>query len=601
MDKKLHEDLNRIRKLSGLTEQEKRDWDTVDPATGKVTHHHYSNDTEQPGEVWGDNKYKVPWNSSDRGDGTLTGARTGFGSGQQGSGRGAGTTGNGQGAGQQGTGFGSGTSTGQGGRGDGTGTGYGGEIQRIPGSGTSIQRITPSNGDTGYSDGRSSSQSTTTYPDYSTSTYPDDSDTPVNPRQAARDKARQDKQDRLDAQASAAAQRQQDAQDRAQAAKDKAEQDAYDKSYVNPAWQKEQDRIKQQQAQPLPTTPTSAAPPRPTAKPIAQQLLLPDLPTTPTSAAPPRPTAKPITPAPIATLPDLPTTPTSAAPPRPTAKPITPAKVEPAPAAQPVAAPSNQDHPNTTISNTPQKVNPSSDKIVIPPVLTTKEPSTWDVPPAGEYKPSASTPTSIPKASISVAPTLPVAPSKADEPTPVELMPMSAADQEKMFGPMPGKSSSSAASPGQTSAGSGSAGQSTSGATGDSGEKGGGANKGKPWTPITPKTIGAPVSDQPSWAAQQRATQGIPFASDKVEKDSTPAGSGGTGTTLDTGNDSSIVNNEPRTLTIPGPSNKSEGMNRMLQLAGIKESTKVERQFLQESKVKTNTITDTIQRLAGLK
>ena len=573
MDKKLHEDLNRIRKLSGLTEQEKRDWDTVDPATGKVTHHHYSNDTEQPGEVWGDNKYKVPWNSSDRGDGTLTGARTGFGSGQQGSGRGAGTTGNGQGAGQQGTGFGSGTSTGQGGRGDGTGTGYGGEIQRIPGSGTSIQRITPSNGDTGYSDGRSSSQSTTTYPDYSTSTYPDDSDTPVNPRQAARDKARQDKQDRLDAQASAAAQHQQDALDRAQAAKDKAQQDAYDKSYVNPAWQKEQDRIKQQQAQPLPTTPTSAAPPRPTAKPIAQQLLLPDLPTTPTSAAPPRPTAKP----------------------------ITPAKVEPAPAAQPVAAPSNQDHPNTTISNTPQKVNPSSDKIVIPPVLTTKEPSTWDVPPAGEYKPSASTPTSIPKASISVAPTLPVAPSKADEPTPVELMPMSAADQEKMFGPMPGKSSSSAASPGQTSAGSGSAGQSTSGATGDSGEKGGGANKGKPWTPITPKTIGAPVSDQPSWAAQQRATQGIPFASDKVEKDSTPAGSGGTGTTLDTGNDSSIVNNEPRTLTIPGPSNKSEGMNRMLQLAGIKESTKVERQFLQESKVKTNTITDTIQRLAGLK
>jgi hypothetical protein len=39
MDKKLHEDLNRIRKLSGLNEQQPQSWTTQDPLTGDILHH----------------------------------------------------------------------------------------------------------------------------------------------------------------------------------------------------------------------------------------------------------------------------------------------------------------------------------------------------------------------------------------------------------------------------------------------------------------------------------------------------------------------------------------------------------------------------------
>jgi hypothetical protein len=219
-----------------------------------------------------------------------------------------------------------------------------------------------------------------------------------------------------------------------------------------------------------------------------------------------------------------------------------------------------------------------------------------------------------------------VAPSKPDDTADVELLPMSQADQDKAFGPMPGQSSSSApskpAASGQSSAGSGSSGQSTSGATGDSGEKGGAKSSSDTWArPLVqkpwdeprgkfqdPGMIGAP-DFRGTLLNPGTLPNTIPGAPDtdltgrvNSTTNPTPAGSGGTGTTLDTGTDSSIVNNEPLTLTIRGPANKSEGMERMLQLAGIKESTRVERQFLQESKVtKTNTITDTIKRLAGLK
>ena len=41
--------------------------------------------------------------------------------------------------------------------------------------------------------------------------------------------------------------------------------------------------------------------------------------------------------------------------------------------------------------------------------------------------------------------------------------------------------------------------------------------------PITPRTIAAPVSDEPSWSAQQRSAQGVPFDTDPEIKRSTAA------------------------------------------------------------------------------
>jgi hypothetical protein len=194
--------------------------------------------------------------------------------------------------------------------------------------------------------------------------------------------------------------------------------------------------------------------------------------------------------------------------------------------------------------------------------------------------------------------------------------------------------------PSAASAGSGSPGDSASGTSGTSGEKGGSA-KGKPYIPITPKTMSAPISDQPSWAAQQRAAQGKPMAGDpEIKKPADLTGVAGSiqapsdanADIISKGNkatinmspadaakaqtnvfkpespgaetpvDTTTPDDGARVLDIKGPSNKSESMDRMLQLAGIKESTRVERQFLTESsRPKTNSIADTFKRLAGLK
>jgi hypothetical protein len=777
MDKKLHEDLNRIRKLSGLVEDDTT-WTERLP-DGTVRTHRYGYSDEKPGipawDEYKDLRMGGPWGKGSGID--LDGGR-GNGRGQTGPERGAGAPGPGQGAGQQGNGPGMGTSNGLGGRGNGLGQGNSGEIQRIPsggngvgspggGSGTTIQRISPSNGDTGYSDGRTSGQPTTTYsPGYSTSTYPDDSDVekPLSPRELAKQRAAE--------RAAEVEQRKQDALDRAQAAKDKAQQDALDRNYVNPAWEKEQERLKQQQAtpvQPAPEPPKAVAPPTSFQRPsIAKDLILPPLdePKVAPSTSFKRPELKPTpepakepTPAPATfKRPELKTTsipepvkePTPEPAKEPTPAPATfkrpelkttsipepvkgptpepnksvelpttfkrpPLKVEPAPSPQPVAAPSNQEHPNTTITNAPQKVDPTSGKIVIPPVLTTKEPSTWDVPAPGEYiphsdqyldSPSATSepapPIDIPvtpkdfhptvgpdlppkkependkdsdyievelvpgeyhnvspkpstTGKVSVAPLVQKEPGVAQqillppEKPSVELMPMSKDDADKAFGPMPGQSSSSTPNKsGQTSAGSGSAGQSASGATGDSGEKGGAKSSSDPWArPLIqkpwetprgkfqdPGMIGAPdfKGTLTNPGTLPNTIPGMPNTdlTGKVNAtpNPTPAGSGGKGDTLQTGDEPSTTNYDARPLTITRGTSKprsveaqdraaemqrvsdetekssnkpNEGMERMLQLAGIKESTRVERQFLQESKVTKNTITDTIKRLAGLK
>ena len=220
-------------------------------------------------------------------------------------------------------------------------------------------------------------------------------------------------------------------------------------------------------------------------------------------------------------------------------------------------------------------------------------------------------------------------------------------------------------SKGSPTAGSGSAGAGSDGAAGSSGEKGGGSSsKGKPYIPITPKTMSAPVSDQPSWAAQQRAAQGTPLPGDpeikkpenitgaqgsiqppsdanadiiakgnKATINMTPADAAKAKTNVfvpdspgaETPSDTSPPDDDaPRELTIT-PNKKSasaeaeqraaemqrlsdemekssnkptESLDRMKQLAGIKESVKAERQLLQESAA--NNI-NRIRSLAGLK
>jgi hypothetical protein len=691
MDKKLHEDLNRIRKLSGLVEDD-RTWTERLP-DGTVRTHRYGYSDEKPGiPAWDSYKDKRVWGQGS----TSPSPGAGTGSGEQGSGRAAGTPGNGQGAGQQGNGPGMGTSNGLGGRGNGPGQGNGGEIQRIPsggnsvgspgvGSGKTIQRITPSNGDTGYSDGRTSGQTTTTYsPGYSTSTYPDDSDIekPLSPRELARQRAAEREAERE----AEAEQRRQDRLDRAQQTQKVT--NPPNTGYVNPAWEKEQERLKkekeqerlkkekeQQQTPPKPTpaqdlilkNPNSDKPMTfPVAKPTAPVKKPEELPTlkapeqpkiTFPTAKPTEPVKKPADDLPVLKAPDQPkiTFPVAKAEPEkkkpaddlpilkgpeqpkitfPVAKPDKPKKPEPepTPAPEPIAAPSNKEQPDVKV-DAKTGDNKAGDNIVIPPVLTTKEPSTWDVPTPGEYKPGTSKPIASPEKPPSVAQQILL---PKDDTADVELLPMSQADQDKAFGPMPGNSSSSAAkakpgSPGQASAGSGSAGQSASGATGDSGEKGGAKSSSDPWArPLVQKPW-----ETPKGKFQDPGMIGAPdFKGTLTNPGKLPNSVPGMPDTDLTGNAPTTLtpapaNNDAKPLTITRGTSKpnsveaqdraaemqrvsdemekslnkpNEGMERMLQLAGIKESTRVERQFLQESKVtKTNTITDTFKRLAGLK
>ena len=765
MDKKLHEDLNRIRKLSGLTEQEQT-WTVPLPGGGKRTYRQtYQDEHPQQGD-W--NEYTMPrtgWGGGADPFGPLDGPVTGRG--QQGGSRAAGTPGNSTGAGQQGnnrgqgiTGGGPGTNSGPGNSYNGT-TGDGQNYTVTPGAGPGglnrIQRIDP--GSTGFSTGPGRGGNTSITIDRpgpgDTEYSPgipggsDDSDVekPLSPRELAKQRAAE--------RAAEVEQRKQDALDRAQAAKDKAQQDALDRNYVNPAWEKEQERLKQQQAtpvQPAPEPPKAVAPPTSFQRPsIAKDLILPpldepkvapstsfkrpelkpttepakeptpapatfkrpelkttsipepvkeptpepnksvelpttfkrpplkvepapaaqplaDLPTIPNSPAPPRPTAKPVEPTPAPKpLADLPTTPNSPAPPRPTAK----------------TAPTPAPAPNKEITSHP--VEPKT--IVIPtdskpvdtttvgsgkttPVATPAPPTSGpkiDLPvvdltpthPDRPTKPDSSTPDAVdlhmvqeppskepgiaqqillpknepapePKASITAPiPTPTATPTKTNEPTPGEIVPMSQADQEKIFGPMPGQSSSSAPAPakkgnnGGGKAGSGSPSSSTAGGSepGTSGEKGA-SSSGEPWarplvlnpgetprgkfddpgrvgapdfkgTLLNPGTLPTPIPGMPDPDLNGRVNP---------TPNPTPAGSGGKGVTLQPGDDPTDKSEIPD-LVIHGPGNKSnEGMERMLQLAGIKESTKVERQFLQESTVnKPNNIADTFKRLAGLK
>jgi hypothetical protein len=640
MDKKLHEDLNRIRKLSGLNEQ---------------TPSH----TEQlPGGV------ERQWSYTDRqrggygpagvGNSQDFGVSTGYGpgSGSYGNGPGAATTGTNRGQGTIGNT--QGTSSGPGNSYNGT-TGDGQNYTVTPGAGPGglnrIQRIDP--GSTGFSTGPGrggNTSMTIDRPGYGDTEYSpgipggsDDGDmdsnysTPIRPEKPSKNsKSKQQRSDPED--------------DPSYDAYPEVPKNQYkDMSkepspYVNPAWQKEQDRIKQQQQQPLPTTPNSAAPPRPSTKPIPQQLLLPDtpvadLPTTPNSPAPPRPTAKPAEPTPAPKpIADLPTTPNSPAPPRPTAK----------TAPTPVPTPNKEitSHPVAPTTIAAQTDSKPVDTTTVgsgktTPVATPAPPSTGpkiDLPvvdltpthPDRPTKPDSSTPDAVdlhmvqeppskepgiaqqillPKNDPAPMPTT-ATPTKTNEPTPVEIVPMSQADQEKIFGPMPGQSSSAPAPAkkgdnGGGKAGSGSPSSSTAGGSeqGVSGEKGS-SSSGDPWArPLVlkpgetprgkfddPGRVGAPDFKGTLLNPGTTGPNPLPGMPELDSKGNNPSAIKPT----DTG--------DAKTLDINGPGNKSEGMERMLQLAGIKESTKVERQFLQESTVnKTNNIADTFKRLAGLK
>ena len=699
MDKKLNEDLNRIRKLSGLNEQTlshttplpdggKRDW--------------YYRDT--PGG--GQGPVGVG-NSQD------FGVSTGYGPGTNGNGPGLGNQGNNRGQGI--TGGGPGTNSGPGNSYNGT-TGDGQNYTVTPGAGpgglNGIQRIDP--GSTGFSTGPGRGGNTSITidrPGYGDTEYSpgipggsDDGDmdsnysTPIRPEKPSKNS--KSKQQRSDPE-------------------DDPSYDAYPEvpkyqykdmskepsPYVNPAWQKEQDRIKQQQQQPLPSATTSLGklPPKEPVK-VEPPKEVPNLPSATTSLgkAPPTGIAKDLLlKEPPKEVPNLPSATTSLGKlPAPAPKVEPPKEIpnlpsattslgklppKPMPAAKPpettvVKHDEKQAdntitpaHPGMTV-NAPTDSKPVDTSTVgsgkTTPVATPSPILTGpkiDLPvvdltpthPDRPTKPDSSTPDAVdlhmvqeppskepgiaqqillpknepapePKASITAPIPPPTAtPTKTNEPTPGEIVPMSQADQEKIFGPMPGQSSSSAPAPakkgnnGGGKAGSGSPSSSTAGGSdpGTSGEKGA-SSSGEPWarplvlkpgetprgkfddpgivgapdfkgTLLNPGTLPTPIPGMPDPDLNGRVNP---------TPNPTPAGSGGKGVTLQPGDDPTDKSEIPD-LVIHGPGNKSnEGMERMLQLAGIKESTKVERQFLQESTVnKPNNIADTFKRLAGLK
>ena len=704
MTQKLHEELNRIRKLSGLVEDDKT-WSETLP-DGTVRTHRYGYSDEKPGyngyrdlRGWGDTTGTGPSNGP------------GPGSGSFGNGPGSGATGNGTGSGANGNGFGQGNSQGSGRQGTGAGNGYG-QTQGLPGggAGTSIQRLP----------GGGTVTTTTTggYPgEYSSGDYSSDySDEPVDPRQAARDRAEQRRQDAQDR----AEQRQQDAQDAreaaAQARQDRLDAIAAQKAAKQaPTQQLTPDPTVPKQVKTLPqqqTTPDTPVVPKqvktlPQQQPaeptsIAKDILLPQkqvktLPTTPTPITPQTISApvsnepswadkKVKTLPPVANVNPVPSSTVSTVAPEKKIKEL-PQVITPTHPGMTVDVKTPDSKPVTPAADLPTFKQPTTVKqfpnaaAVIPKTLSTTEPSTWDIPTPGEKPaepaksvpaPDSSVPTqsvtdkewekmlhpdttskpSTPTGSVSVAkdlllPQEPPADTKSQprlpsEPIEVELISPQEFDartnNQSANIPRPPNPSSK---PSAAGAGSGSPGDSASGASGASGEKGGGA-KGKPYIPITSKTMSAPVSDQPSWAAQQRNAQGKPMAGDpeikkpenitgaqgsiqppsdanadiiakgnKATINMTPADAAKAKTNVfkpdspgpESPSDNITPDDGPRMLDIKGPGNKSnEGMERMLQLAGIKESTKVERQFLQESKAnKLSNIADTFKRLAGLK
>ena len=305
-------------------------------------------------------------------------------------------------------------------------------------------------------------------------------------------------------------------------------------------------------------------------------------------------------------------------------KPNEPAKSEPAPP-PPTAAPSDKDQPDV-------KVDAKTDT---------------DVP---------APPTSI--ATDILLPQQPPAdtnaePRKADVPIQVDMISQAEYDAiMKQYDQRPPSAAGPKGQPskGSPTAGAGGAGAGSDGSAGASGEKGGGSSrKGKPYVPITPRTMAAPISGEPSWAAKQRAAQGTPFSTDpeikkpenitgaqgsiqppsdanadivskgnKAIVNMTPTDAAKAGTNVFKSNtvDVPVEILPPRELTIRPirPDDKSaerdgadslvakddkpaESLDRMRQLAGIKESVKTERQLLQESA--TNNI-NRIRSLAGL-
>jgi len=521
------------------------------------------------------------------GPGTGTGAGTygtgpgsgtiGTGRGQVGTGAGAGTGTYGTGRGQTGTGQGYGTVPGSGNGQFGTGAGSGyGTIQRIPGvgsggypstgygSGTGTYGTSPDVGTYSTSPGYSRD-----YPVYTTPSYePDDEPEPVERPQRGKKGRRQRVEPEVDV--------------------TPPEQEWDDiPGYVNPSWAREQERLRQLQQQPKTPKAIKTLTPPEEPKPVTQTPPVPKPIKTLTPPEEPKPvTQTPPVPKPIKSIakdilipPEEPAVPTPAV--RKPIKQLAPQTITaPEPAQTTINVPTDT-KPIKTIKKLapepkePQALSPSQEPVATdipvvkapekpiptanaasqtPKVITTTEPSTFSVEPPSDKKdePIASAPATAPRTGVPTTAEPAQPPAPADAPTSiakdillpqkteppevdttrgVEVMLISPEEVERIFGPMPGSSTSAAgvaaapkgqASKGTPNAGSGSPGSGASagaqGTAGASGQQGGGSSAGKKYVPITPKTMAAPISGDPSWAARQRAAQGTPFPDDpKIE------------------------------------------------------------------------------------
>ena len=344
----MSEEINRILQLSGVKAKvktyqvltERNTVNELDTWTEKLpdgtlrTHTHDYKD-EKPND-WG----PVGTGSTrdkTRGD-SLGEPGAGWGTGTYGTGPGSGTSGQGRGNGSQGSGTGQGT-TGSGTQSQGTGQGYG-QSTGVPGlgsgqfptpgggSGTTIQRITPTDGDTGFSSGRSNAQPTMTYPvDTDDDDEDDDDNTPFEPRQSTQTVI-----------------------------------NPPNTGYVNPAWEKEQERLKKEkeQQQQTPAKPEPKTPPGPSYTTVTPAPL-PKTEPKPEPKKPPGPSYTMVTPEP---LPKTEPKPEPKTPPGPSYTMVTP---EPLPKTEPKAEPLPAPGPSyTMITPEPLPKTEPTDKVITP-------------------------------------------------------------------------------------------------------------------------------------------------------------------------------------------------------------------------------------------
>jgi hypothetical protein len=243
---------------------------------------------------------------------------------------------------------------------------------------------------------------------------------------------------------------------------------------------------------------------------------------------------------------------------------------------------------------------------VAPKVLSTTDPSTWTVAPTDKTsEPSKAEPSATPSTTSTTSVDKTPDTSKPEEPADIQYLELPPDEMDKIFGKIP-KSSSTPAPKGGSSSSSGTSSSGDSGDTGTSGGGGGGGG-GKPYVPITPKTISAPISGEPSWAAQQRASQGTPFSTDpEIKKPQDITGAAGSIAPASDAN-ADIVSTGNKATMMMTPADAANAQSNVFKpdVSGTEKPVDTtapdDKEFLTVHPSKASESIDRIRTLAGLK